>query len=141
MKTTSFLMALGSVLILTGCVDRGTADQKLVNACKAGIEAFLYDGQSIQTVKKQTITNDIRLGSGFRKVVLDLNISDGYHGQEGAHTCIFLEEFGFAKMSYRASIYQLNSNGRTIGQQGYEIQGSLQEMTKLTDAVDKVLSQ
>ena len=54
-------------------------------------------------------------------------------------SCIFMEEFGFGQMSHRASIYQLNFNGRIIVQENYEIQGSIKEMRKLTGAVDSAL--
>ena len=128
-----------SLIALSGCVDRKTADAKLVRACQAGIEVFLPEGSNIKSVNSETIRNHATHGSGYRQVELNLVISDGWHDNDENQSCIFLEEFGLFGLSYRASIYQLNYNGRIIGQQNYEIQGTLEEMTRLTDAVDKAL--
>ena len=139
MKNFSLCLLAISTLALTGCIDRATADARLLKGCKAAIEAFLPEGDSIKDVESQTIKDHFSLGKGHRHLELDVRISDGYHGRNENHACIFFEEFGFANMSHRASIYQLNFQGRIIGQQNYEIQGSLEDMTKLTDAVDEAL--
>ena len=139
MKHLSLCLLALSTLALTGCIDRATADARLLKGCKAAIEAFLPEGDKIDTVESQSIKDHLSLGKGHRHLELDVHISDGYHGRTENHACIFFEEFGLFNMSHRASIYQLNYQGRIIGQQNYEIQGSLEEMTKLTDAVDKAL--
>lgn len=128
-----------TTLALTGCTDRKTADAKLVRACEAGIEAFLPENDDIKKINKKTVRDHAKLGKGYRQVELDLTVSDGWHDRDETQSCIFMEEFSIFGLSYRASIYQLNYNNKVIGQQNYEIQGTLEEMTKLTDAVDKAL--
>ena len=139
MKHALPLIAVFSLLFVSGCVDRKTADQKLVKACSAAIEAFSNEGDKVEDINSQTIGNHPTLGATHRQVKLNVAITDGYHTRDEEHSCVFFEEFGFANMSHRASIYQLNYNGQIIGQENYEIQGSLEDMTKLTDAVDKAL--
>lgn len=139
MKLLPLSLLCVSIITLTGCIDRAAADAKLVKACTAGIEAFLPEGDEVERVENQTIKDHDRLGQGYRHVMLDTRISDGFHGRSENHSCIFFDEFGPFKMSHRASIYQLNYKGRVIGQENYQIQGSLEDMQKLTDAVDKAL--
>lgn len=140
MKALPSILALSATaLALTGCVDRATADAKLVTACSAGIEAFLPESDDIQKINNQNLTNHPDHGKGYRLVELDVTVSDGFHARDESHSCIFLEEFSVFNLSHNASIYQLNYGGQIIGQQNYEIQGSLQDMTKLTNAVDAAL--
>ncbi|MCB1720398.1 MAG: hypothetical protein KDI11_01415 [Alphaproteobacteria bacterium] len=139
MKKLTLTLLAGSALLLTGCIDRETADVRLVNGCKAGIEAFLYEGDRIEKIVSKTLRTPTGLGNGYREVMLNATITDGFHPHDEDYTCIFMEEFGPFKMSYRASIYNIDLNGRIIGQKGYEIQGDLKEMQKLTGAVDAAL--
>ena len=139
MKTLSLSLLVLSTLALTGCIDRAAADQQLLKACKAAILAFSDEGDTIETVSSEKIRDHAKLGKGFREIALSLTITDGFHGRDEKHSCVFQEEFSFGRMSHRASIYQLNFQGRIIGQKDYEIQGSLQDMQKLTEAVDKAL--
>ena len=139
MKTLSLSLLVLSSLALTGCIDRATADQRLLKACKAAILAFSDEGDKVEAVTSEKIRNHAKLGKGFRELVLDVTITDGFHPRDESHSCTFFEEFGFAQISHSASIYQLNFSGRIIGQENYQIQGSLQDMQKLTDAVDSAL--
>jgi len=139
MKNLPLALLAGSTLLLTGCIDRETADTKLVKGCKAGIEVFLYEGDRIEKIVSQTLRQPTGLGSGYREVTLNATITDGFHPHDERYTCMFMEEFGPFKMSYRASIYNIDLDGRIIGQKGYEIQGDLKEMQKLTGAVDAAL--
>lgn len=139
MKHVSLSLLIISTLALTGCIDRQAADQRLIKACKAAINAFVSEGEKIESITSETIRNHAKLGKGHRELVLDVAITDGYHPYDATHSCIFFEEFGPFNMSHRVSIYQLNYGGKIIGQENYQIQGSLEDMTKLTDAVDSAL--
>ncbi len=139
MKKLTLTLLAGSVALLTGCIDRGAADQKLVKGCKAAIEAFLYEGESVGNIVSQTIHDHAKLGKGYRQIMLDVTITDGFHPRDESHSCVFMEEFSFGQMSHRASIYQLNFGGRIIGQENYEIQGTIEEMQTLTGAIDKAM--
>ncbi|MCB9983888.1 MAG: hypothetical protein H6861_09505 [Rhodospirillales bacterium] len=126
---------------MTGCVDRETADARLIKGCKAGIEAFLYEGDRVEKIVSKTLRTPTGLGSGYREVMLNATITDGFHPHDEDYTCIFMEEFGPFQMSHRASIYNIDLGGRIIGQKGYEIQGNLKDMQKLTKAVNDALKQ
>lgn len=126
-------------LFLTGCIDRAQADTKLVKACLAAVEAFLPEGNNIEEVYSKQTRDHPNMGYGHREVALEVAVSDGFHAHDETHACIFLEEFGFAKMSHRATIYQLNFEGQIIGQENYQIRGSVEDMAKLTNAVDGAL--
>lgn len=139
MKPLLTLSLLASVALLTGCIDRDTADNRLAKACAAAVEAFLPTGEKIDSVNNKTFGGYDAVGQGYRQVKLDISITDGFHGYDEATTCVFLEEFGIGRMSHDASIYKFEFNGETYGQDGYEIQGSLQDMTKLTNAIDAAL--
>ena len=139
MNTVSLSLLIVAMFALSACVDRTTADQKLVKACQAAILAFSDEGDTDERTNAETIRDHAKLGKGYREVTMDLTITDGFHGRDESHSCIFQEEFSFGNMAHRASIYQLNFGGRIIGQKDYEIQGSLQDMQKLTAAVERVL--
>ncbi len=139
MKTLNLSLLVLSTLALTGCIDRAAADQHLIKGCKAAILAFSDEGDKIKSIASEKIRDHAKLGRGFREFVLDIVITDGFHDRDESHSCIFQEEFSFGRMTHRASIYQLNFQGRIIGQKDYEIQGTLDEMTKLTRAVDNAL--
>jgi hypothetical protein len=133
------LMAL-TVFALSGCVSREFADKKLVNACSAAVAAFLPEGRSIAGTNGEFITNDEKLGAGYRTTLIKYKISDGFAEEEKEYSCIFMENFGPFQMSYTASIYQLKMDDKIVGQDGYSIVGSAEDMAKLSDAVAKVLN-
>lgn len=140
MKNLALIGLLLTPLLLAGCVDRAQADAKLVKACLAAVEAFLPEGDSVKEVYSKQTRDHPTMGQGHREVALEIAVSDGFHPRDETHACIFLEEFGFAKMSHRASIYQLNFEGQIIGQENYQIRGSVEDMAKLTNAVDRALT-
>lgn len=140
MKKHPVLMLAATALLLGGCVDRETADKKLISACSAGVSAFLPEGRTISGTKGEFKSNDEKLGAGYRRVAVKYMISDGFAEEEKEYSCIFMENFGPLQMSYSASIYQLKMDDKTIGQEGYSIVGSMEDMAKLTEAVEKVLN-
>lgn len=140
MKQISLLGLIVAALGLSACVDRQQADAKLVKACIAAVEAFFPEGDTIQGVTSRQTRDHPTMGYGHREVALEVSVSDGFHARDETHACIFLEEFGFAKMSHRASIYQLNYEGQIIGQENYQIRGDVEDMAKLTNAVDAALT-
>ncbi len=128
-----------SLIALTGCVDRETADKKLVVGCKAGIEAFLPEGHSIESVDRENFKNLKAQGPGYRQVTLDIKVYDGFFSLEQTHSCVFLEQFSFGKLAHNASIYQLDSNGRIIGYKDGAIVGGFEENQKLAAAVEAAM--
>lgn len=139
MKHVSLIGLIVVALSLSACIDRQQADARLVKACLAAVEAFEPEGDTIQEVYSKETRDHPTMGQGHREIALEISVSDGFHPRDETHACIFLEEFGLANMSHRASIYQLNFEGKIIGQENYQIRGSVQDIAKLTNAVDAAL--
>lgn len=140
MKKLSLILLCVSTLTLGACVKREVADKKLVEACTAGVAAFLDEGHSVASVAGQFTSTEDKIGSDYRKVALKLKISDGFAEEEKEYSCIFLEQFGPMNMSYTASIHQLNLGDQIIGQDGIDIVGGMENISKMNDAVQKVLN-
>lgn len=137
MKNKIFLIALISVA-LTGCVNREQADTKLGNACKAAVNQFLGEGRKIDRIES-IHASPAPVGPGYRHVELNTITIDGWLEEEDKYECIFEESFGFMKMNYTASFYQLRIEDQMIGKSGNEIVGSAQDFMKITDAVREAL--
>ena len=137
MKKNILLIALMS-LALTGCVNREQADTKLGNACKAAVNQFLGEGRKIDRIESIN-ASPAPVGAGFRHVELSTITIDGWLEATNKYECIFEESFGFMKMGYTASFYQLRIGDDMIGKSGNEIIGSAQDFMKITDAVREAL--
>ena len=138
------LLLVGAVIVpvlsLSACVDRGQADTKLAVACRAAVEALLYEGQKIDEVKEVRSTPS-PVGPDYRHISLITLTQDGFLQAESQYDCIFQESFGFMKQNYTASIHQVQMEDRTIGQAGDEVLGSVDEFVKLEEAVRAALYQ
>ncbi|MCB9989700.1 MAG: hypothetical protein H6868_10285 [Rhodospirillales bacterium] len=131
--------ALLSSVVVGGCVDRATADAKLVKACKAGVEALLPEGEVIERVAGSEV-KDSPTGAGHRHVTLTAIKDDGWLEEEVPYECVFEESFGFLSMNYTASVYQVRlSEDKIVGKVGSKIQGDPEEFVKLTDAIREAL--
>lgn len=129
---------LAAVLLLTGCMSREQADAKLSTACGAAVGAMLPEGSRIDSVKAFH-GEPSGEGPGLRHMTITAMYMDGWIEQENEYECVFEESFGFASMSYTASIYQVRWDGEMIGKSGGEIVGDAEDFIKLTDAVRKSL--
>lgn len=141
MKRTSALSILclcASALTLTSCMSREQADERLANACGSAAEAFIEEGFEIKEVKDRIFRDHPDLGKGFREVRLFVMEGDGWFSQEKEYRCIFSESLGF---SHDAVIYQLKLDSGTYGKDGDKILGTIEDHTKLGNAVSKGLNQ
>lgn len=138
MRHTAFL-SLVALLMLTGCVTREQADAKLARACAAAAEIFLDEGFTIKEIKDRLYGDVKDLGPGYRRVTLKAIESDSWFEVDKDYECIFVESFGFANMSHRATIYQVKVNDQVYGKEGDKILGSMETHLKLNEAVDKAL--
>ncbi|HIF25092.1 MAG TPA: hypothetical protein EYG18_07050 [Micavibrio sp.] len=137
MKKNLVLVAMLS-LALTGCVNREQADVKLGNACKAAVNEFLGDGMQIDRIESID-SSPSPVGNGYRHVTLHTITVDGWLEEKNQYECTFEESFGFMKMGYTASFYQLRIGEQMIGKSGNDIVGSAQDFMKITDAVREAL--
>lgn len=132
-------MTLMVSFILTGCVSRKQADEKLARGCAAGAEIFMTDGFKVKSIKQSTFAESAEEGKGYRAVNLTTVVSDGWADVDKEIKCIFSEGFGFMGANYSAQIHQLKFDDKVFGKEGKEIIGSYEENLKLTETVDKAL--
>jgi hypothetical protein len=137
MKTRIFL-ALLCVFTLSGCVSREQADAQLAKGCEAGVKALLPEGYSLASVKNTRFSPSPE-GVGYRHVELDAVELDGWLETEKTYNCIFVEQFGFLKTSYTASIYQVSTGQEVFGKAGHVLNGDAEDFIKLEDAVRKAM--
>ena len=136
LKSLPFLIL--SLAILSGCVDRASADAKLARGCAAGAEIFLDEGFEIKEIKNKKYQDAPGLGRGYREVTLDVIESDGWYDGEETYQCIFVESTGLFNLSHTATIYQLRlSDDEVYGKEGDKIIGSFEDHLKLTETVEQ----
>lgn len=138
MKNT--LAILACVLVLTGCVQRGQADERLARGCAAAAEMFLDDGFRIKEITNKTFRDDPDLGKGYRQVTLSAVETDSWLDVDKEYRCIFVEEFGFLNSTHTATIYQVKVNGETYGREGDQILGSFEDQLRLTETVEQAMN-
>lgn len=136
-KTALPLLCL---FLLTGCVSREQADERLALGCAAGVELFLDEGFRIKEIKNKSFKNDPNLGKGYRVVKLEAIETDSWLDVDKEYSCIFAESFGFLNANHTASIYQLKVNEQTYGKEGDKLLGTFEEHLKLTQTVDEALN-
>jgi hypothetical protein len=141
MKKFAVILLGFSTLALQGCIDRDQADKKIAEACAAGVASQLPEGWTVEETKMSGFAETDKGGAGSREVKITLSVKDGFAVSDKSYACIFFEEFGPLKLSYTATIYQLAmDDGTLIGQEGLTQQGTLEQVEKLNQAVEKVLN-
>lgn len=140
MKYSALILLCTASILLTGCVSREQADTKLSEACAAGAAAFFDEHEKSEGIEKQTATESAKMGIGHRDVAITLKVNDGFATTPKDYTCIFAEEFGAMGMVYTAAIVQININGKILGQEGLDVIGTPEDITKLNAAVAGVLN-
>lgn len=140
MKKSSVFIVLSALALLTGCVSRQQADERLARGCAAGVEAFLADTYKIKEIKDKIFSKSEEEGNGFRDVTLKYVESDGWADVDKEARCTFAEEFGLFGMTHTANIYQVSVNGQVYGKKGGEIIGGYDEILKLTEKVDRAMN-
>lgn len=136
--TPQILAAFMALPLLTGCVNREQADEKLVKGCAAGIAALLPEGRTMGEIKSTKLTESPE-GANFRHVTLSAIEKDGWLENEVEYECTFEENFGFLNSNYTGSIYQIKFDDQVYGKSGGEILGSAEDFVKLTDAIRKAM--
>lgn len=131
--------ACTALMLMTGCVDRATADAKLAKGCAAGVKALMKDDLELKSVNSFDATESPE-GPDMRFITIHTTTADGWLDMDRDYSCIFEESFGFLNSSYTASIYQLRvSDDEIYGKSGREIMGDAQDFIKLTDAIRKAM--
>lgn len=137
MLKTTIPFLLASALILSGCVDRAAADEKLAKGCAAGAEIFIDEGFEIKEILEKKFQDAPGLGKGYREVTLKVIESDGWYDGEETYQCIFVESTN-PLGAHSATIYQLRlSDDEVYGKDGTKILGSFEDHLKLTETVEQ----
>ena len=131
-------LILAALLVLTGCVDRAKADEKMAKGCAAGAELFLKDDFKIKEITNKKFQDSPGLGKGYREVTLDVIESDGWYDAEMTYQCIFVETVGLFNTTHSATIYQLRlSDEEVYGKEGDKILGTFDDHLRLTETVEQ----
>ncbi len=133
------VISLFCVLLLTSCVTRQQADERLLKGCMAAVGLFLEDGYKIKKIKRSVYKDAIDFGSGYREVMLFAVESDGWVDLDKEYSCIFAEEFNAMGSTHRANIYQVKVNGNVYGREGNNILGDMDTHIKLSKTVEDAM--
>ena len=134
---SSLFIVLTLYFLLTGCTSREDADATLAKGCEAAVGAMLPADAEIDHVTGTSFTPAAQ-GTDFRHVTLNAVILDGWLEVENEYECTFQEKrslFG----GHRASFEQLKIDDRIYGRSGNEIVGSMDDFTKIEDAVRRAM--
>lgn len=135
LKSIPFLLL--SLTLLSGCVDRVAADEKLARGCAAGAEIFIDEGFKIKEITNKKFQDAPGLGKGYREVTIDVIVSDSWYDGEETYQCIFVESVNLFG-SHAATIYQLRlSDDEVYGKEGDKIIGTFKDHLKLTETVEQ----
>lgn len=139
-RFVSVLLLCLATLTLTACITREQADAKLANGCKAGVNAFLDNGQIIDKITA-TKFDAPKENPDLRRVTLTATLKDDWSETPNQYECLFDENFGPFNTNYEAMIHRIKIGEKTIGKTGNEIEGTLEDFTKLGDATIKGMGQ
>lgn len=134
MKQKIALILPVCAVILSGCVNRESADALLSKGCQAASATFLKEGYSLKNVNKSTFKTSSEFGNGFREITLSTTESDGWANVDREIKCVFAEEMGVMGLSYSADFYQINYDGQIFGKSGTELIGDAETLQKISAA-------
>jgi hypothetical protein len=125
-------------MMLTGCgPSRKAADQKLSGACLAAVKAISDSGDTIE-LQNATFGSEKQGDIDLRTVVLDAQFShDRGIISEKTYTCTFEEHSGV--FGYKPEFYSMEKDGQKYGNFDGTIQGDLDTMTRINNAVTTAL--
>ena len=127
-------------VMLSGCVDQVTADQKMSKGCKAGIEAMIEPKEIMEIQSTRYDHEDIEGEGLHRVVIIEAVEKDGWLELEKEYRCLFAEQWGILRATHTAALIQLNIDGDIIGKKNGEIHGSLDDFMTLTEKVKMSMS-
>ena len=133
------LIGLSCLLLLTSCVTREQADERLARGCAAAVELFLDEGFKIKEIKNKKFENSSEFGNSYRKVTLFAVESDDWLTLDKEYDCTFAEEYGIFNSTHRTSIYQVHVNDQIYGMKDGMIIGDMKDHLKLTETVDNAM--
>lgn len=141
MKKFAVLIAGLSTLALSGCVSQEQADAKMIEGCKAAINAMI-EPASIKDVKSSNGAAEKMLASTYRRITLKYTEQGDFAENEKEGTCLFSEEWGMFKSTHASMLEQVVYNGNMIGKDKEgNIQGDMNAFMKLNEKVDAAMAQ
>lgn len=138
MKKT--ILPLLPLLALAACgPNREAADATMLKACQKAVKVVIPEQDSIEVRKSFFTSEKSPDGTSLRTVSMHVYYTLN-HGtiEEKDYTCSFEESTGV--MGYRAKFYRMDlGNGMRYGNFDGEIEGGLDEMMRITQALEGVL--
>lgn len=127
-------------LILSGCISREQADEKMAKGCVAGI-SYLVQPRQVLEVKDLEFSKETADGVGFRKTSITVLEKDGWAELDKQYSCVFQEDWSFMKMAHKAMLTRINIDGQIYGRKDGEITGSFDDFLNLTNVVEGAMSE
>lgn len=134
-KNITTLCILGvSLSLLTACVSRTQADQKLAQECKTNLNIALPEDRKLNDIAKTEFSNFAdQSGSNKRQVKLITLEKDGFLDIEKAYECVFEENFAAFNMNHTAELYQMRIDDIIADKNTVNVVGDSLEAQKLKD--------
>ncbi len=140
MKHFILVTALLSTAVLTACVSQEQADAKMIEGCKAAVNAMIAP-ETIKEYKTTTAEAENTMGSVYRRVRLTYIQNADFAEAEREGSCLFSEQWGVFKGSHAALIEQVVYNDELIGKKDGNIEGDMNDFLKLSEKVDAAMAQ
>jgi hypothetical protein len=133
MKKFSFFLL--AALLLAGCgPSREQTDAKIFSACTTVLKSLYEPGDNID-VKEKTFSSE-KLGDGTSLRIVKIRAYFSHDQgiiEEKNYTCTFSETSGL--FGYNPAFYSLDRDGMKYGNFNGTIEGDMQDMIKINDAM------
>lgn len=141
MKTATLFSLFLAVLLLSGCIDQVTADEKMAKGCVAAVNALLKDSKVIDVSDTTNTTEDFQGEGLHRRITMKVVEKDGWLELENQYSCVFLEQWGFMRTTHGALLVQVKINDKVYGKNDGKIVGDWDDFLALTRVVDAAMAQ
>ena len=138
-KKLNTLFILCTLALLTGCVSQEQADVKLSQGCRAALNVLIAPLE-ISEIKTQRYENETLPEGQHRRIHMNVIEADGWSEEEKEYSCLFSEQWGFARSSHNALFIQADLGDQVIGKKDGQILGDLEQFMKITQAVDAAIN-
>ncbi|HRW30589.1 MAG TPA: hypothetical protein P5227_11370 [Emcibacteraceae bacterium] len=137
-----FLLVALLSLGLTACVSQDQADEKMAKGCEAAVNILLKDeGKQLSEIKVKRYADEQAEGGLHRRITLMGIEKDGWLELDKSYSCLFAQDWGLFKSSHEALLVQVQIDDQLYGKKDGAIQGTLEDLIKLPDAVHKAMGQ
>lgn len=133
-------MAMVCLMLLSGCVSREQADQRLAEGCAMGAGLFLEEEAEVLEIKEINAVKDTSMNAEFRRIDMVVLEGDDWYSEDKEYSCVFSETYALFGLTHTAEIIQLRMGDEIHGQDGRKIMGEINDYLRLKDTVDTFLN-